>query len=395
MGAVILRPGREKPVLNHHPWVFSGAIGRIDGEPAPGDMVDVLDRQGRFLARGYFNRHSQITVRLVTWVEGEVPDRSFWRRRIEGAIERRRALLQEDQTTACRLVHGESDLLPGLIVDRYGDYLVVQALTLGIECRKKEIVDILVELAGPRGVYERSDVDVRAKERLEHSTGLLWGEIPPDLVEIREHGHAFRVDVKRGQKTGFFLDQRDNRRRLQRYCEGRSVLNAFAYTGSFGVYAARSGAKHITNIDTSEPALSLARENMEGNGLGAHPTEYTVGDVFAELRRFRDAGRQFELVVLDPPKFAHSRSQVQAACRGYKDINLLALKLLSSGGILFTMSCSGSVSADLFQKVVFGASIDAGKDVQVLERLSQAADHPTLLSFPEGDYLKGMACRIL
>ncbi len=395
MGTVVLRPGREKPVLNRHPWIFSGAIGRIDGSPADGEIVEVVDREQHFLAKGYLNRHSQIAVRLLTWNPQEPADHAFWRRRIQGAVERRRGLLQDGSTTACRLVHAESDLLPGLIVDRYGDYLVLQALTLGIDQRKAEITAILAELLQPQGIYERSDVDVRAKEHLQPSAGVLWGTEPAELLEIRENGHHFLVDVKKGQKTGFYLDQRDNRQRLAAYGMDRSVLNAFAYTGSFAVYAATAGAGQITNVDSSAEALALARRNMQRNGLGERNDEYVEGDVFDVLRQYRDERREFDLIILDPPKFAYSRAQVQAACRGYKDINLLAMQLLRSDGILFTMSCSGLVTADLFQKVVFGASVDAKRDAQVLERLSQAADHPVLLTFPEGEYLKGLVCRVL
>ena len=395
MGAVVLRPGKEKPILNRHPWIFSGAIGRIEGDPTNGDIVEVLDHERDFLARGYINRHSQITVRLLTWYEGEKIDRSFWLRRIQKAIHQRRKLLDSEETTACRLIHAESDLLPGLVVDRYGRHLVVQALTQGIEHYKTEIIDVLFELLKPLGVYERSDVDVRVKEKLAPTAGLLRGREPSDLVKIRENGHTFLVDIKAGQKTGFYLDQRDNRQRLASYSEGRTVLNAFAYTGSFAVYAASAGAGQITNVDTSADALTLARRNMHENDLGNRNDEYIVGDVFEVLRQYRAAGRRFDLIILDPPKFAYSKTQVPAACRGYKDINMLSMQLLHPEGVLCTMSCSGLVSPDLFQKVVFGASVDAGRDVQVLERLSQAADHPVLLTFPEGEYLKGLVCRVM
>ena len=395
MGVVVLRPGKMKPVVNHHPWIFSGAIGCIEGEPADGDIVEVVDHDRQFLARGYINRHSQITVRLLTWAEDEKVDLAFWQQRIRQAINHRQDLLGCGETTAFRLIHAESDLLPGLVVDRYGEYLVVQALTLGVDRRKAQIADILGEVLRPEGIYERSDVDVRQKEHLRPSSGLLWGKEPPNLLDIRENGYDFQVDIKRGQKTGFYLDQRDNRRQLTGYSAGRTVLNAFAYTGSFGVYAASAGAERITNVDSSGEALTLARSNMQRNGLGNRDDDYAVGDVFAVLRQYRTEKRGFDLIILDPPKFAYSRSQVQAACRGYKDINLLAMQLLRPEGILFTMSCSGLVSPDLFQKVVFGASIDAQRDAQVLEKLSQPADHPILLTFPEGEYLKGLVCRIL
>jgi len=395
VGTVVLRRGKEKPILNHHPWIFSGAIARIEGGPADGDTVEVVDHEHDFLARGYINRHSQITVRLLSWTADEALDQTFWQRRIQQAIEHRRGLLESQGTTAYRLIYAESDLLPGLVVDRYSDYLVIQALTLGVERRKSEIVDILAELVQPTGIYERSDVNVREKEYLPLSSGPLWGKEPPPLLEIKESGLCFQVDIKRGQKTGFYLDQRDNRSRLTSYCAGRTVLNAFAYTGSFGVYAAMAGAEHITSVDTSAEALKLARSNMQLNGFVDRDDEYVVGDVFAVLRQYRAEGREFDLVILDPPKFAYSRSQVQSACRGYKDINLLAMQLLRPDGILFTMSCSGLVKPALFQKVVFGASIDAQRDAQVLEKLSQPEDHPVLLTFPEGEYLKGLVCRVL
>lgn len=395
MGKVTLKKGRDKAVRNRHPWIFSGAIARLDGEPADGDVVDVLDAQGTCLGQGYINRRSQITVRMLTLAGEDALDAGFWRRRLEQSIARRRALLKDDVTTACRLVYAESDLLPGLIVDRYGEYLVVQALTLGIERNKAVIVEALARILQPVGIYERSDVDVREREGLALSAGLLWGREPPRALQILENGHVFRVDVQGGQKTGFYLDQRENRARLACYAGGCSVLNAFAYTGGFAVYAACAGASQVTNVECSAGALDLARANVEANCREARDDEYVVGDVFRVLRQYRAEGRRFDLIVLDPPKFASSQAQVQGACRGYKDINWLALQLLPPGGTLFTMSCSGLVSPDLFQKVVFGASADAGRQVQVLERLWQSADHPLLLSFPEGEYLKGLVCRVL
>ncbi|MGB9594017.1 MAG: class I SAM-dependent rRNA methyltransferase, partial [Anaerolineae bacterium] len=256
-------------------------------------------------------------------------------------------------------------------------------------------VDALVQLLHPAGVYERSDVDVRRKEGLQPAAGPIWGKEPPDTVEILEHARKFLVDIKRGQKTGFYLDQRDNRRRIAQYAADKDMLNCFCYTGGFSVYAGAAGALRIVNVDTSRDALALARRNMALNGLTMADDEYVEGDVFQVLRRYRDEGRTFDLVVLDPPKFAISQSQVQAATRGYKDINLLAMQILRPGGILATFSCSGLVSPDLFQKVVFGASVDAGRDVQILEKLSQASDHPILLSFPESEYLKGFICRVI
>jgi 23S rRNA (cytosine1962-C5)-methyltransferase len=394
MARVVLKRGRAKPVLNRHPWIFSGAIKRVEGEVADGEVVVVADYRGRFLARGYLNRCSQIAVRLLTWDEGEVIGRDFWRRRLERAVASRQALADDPSTDAYRLVNAESDLLPGLVVDRYDDYLVVQFLTLGIERWKTELVGLMADLLKPRGIYERSDVEVREKEGLAEVSGLLHGEEPPDLVEVTENGHRFLVDMKTGHKTGFYLDQRENRQKLTRYCPGQEVLNCFAYTGAFAVYAAAAGAWRITNVESSAEALELARRNVALNGFAARDDEYVEGDVFQVLREYRDQGRTFDLIILDPPKFAYSQHQVQSACRGYKDINLLAMQIIAPGGILFTFSCSGLVSPDLFQKVLFGASVDARRDVQIIEKLSQASDHPILLTFPESEYLKGFVCRV-
>lgn len=395
MPSITLKPGKDKPVLNRHPWIFSGAIAHLPSEVVDGQVVDVTDAKGRFLARGYLNRRSQITVRLLTWNEGEPIDTAFWTRRLEQAIQRRQGLLSSGHSTACRLVHAESDLVPGLVVDKYDDFAVVQCLTLGIERVKAELVSILGQLLHCKGIYERSDVDVREKEGLAQHTGLLSGQEPPNLVEMLENGHRFLVDLKQGQKTGFYLDQRDNRAKLGSYAADRNVLNAFAYTGGFSVYAHAAGARRVVNVDTSADALALARRNVQLNGLHDDPDEYVVGDVFAVLRKYRAEGRTFDLIVLDPPKFAYAQSQVNAAARGYKDINWLSMQLLSPGGVLFSLSCSGLVTPDLFQKILFGASVDAHRDVQILSKLTQAADHPILLSFPEGEYLKGLVCRVL
>lgn len=396
--AVFLKPGRDKPVRQRHPWVFSGAIARIQGDPADGDIVEVRDAQGAFLARGMLNRHSQIVVRLLTWEADEVIDEGFWRRRLERAIAGRALLAADPDTNAYRLVNAESDGLPGLVVDRYDRFLAVQFLTLGIEYHKALLVSLLADLLAPEGIFERSDVDVREKEGLAPVTGRLWGAEPPPLVGIREHGLRFLVDMRGGQKTGFYLDQRENRRVFQQMVSalpGAEVLNAFAYTGAFGVYAAAAGAGRIVHIDSSAEALALAREHMALNGFVGRDDEFIVGDVFAELRRFRAAGRRFDAIVLDPPKFVHSAGQLPRATRGYKDINWLAFQLLRPGGLLFTFSCSGLVSPDLFQKIVFGAAVDAGREAQIIARLSHGLDHPILLSFPEGEYLKGLVCRVL
>ncbi len=394
-GTVILRPGRERSVLRWHPWVFSGAIERVEGAPSDGDIVDVRDARGNWLARGYFNRRSQIVVRLLTWDAEEDIGTDFWRRRLERSIARRQNLLSSPHTTACRLVHAESDGLPGLVVDRYGDTLVVQFLTLGVDHRRAELASLLAELLAPRTVYERSDVDVREKEGLPLQAGLLWGDEPPPRLEIRENGLRFWVDVRGGQKTGFYLDQRENRARVREFCAGAEVLDAFAYTGAFGVYAAVHGAERVTFVESSGPALALARENLALNGQDPAQHEFIEGDVPRVLREFRATGRRFDLILLDPPKFAPSAQDVPRAARAYKDINLIAFQLLRPGGILFSTSCSGAISPDLFQKILFGAALDARREVQIIGYLHQAGDHPVALTFPEGAYLKGFICRVV
>ncbi len=395
MADVYLKAGRDKPVRNRHPWVFSGAVERIVGEAVDGDVVAVRDAHGAFLGHGYLNRQSQIVVRLLSWDAEETIDDAFWEQRIRAAIARRASLQQDARTTAYRLVYAEADRLPGLIVDRYGAFLVVQCLTLGIERRRETIAEALSRALSPSGIYERSDVDVREQEGLPPVTGVLAGDAPPPEIEVQEHGHRFLVDIAGGQKTGFYLDQRENRQALARYAAGKEMLDAFSFTGAFSVYAAAAEAGPITQLDSSGEALEAARRHMALNGLDRAGDTYERGDVFEVLRLFRDQGRSYDLIVLDPPKFAPTRSYVQRAARAYKDINLLALKLLRPGGMLFTFSCSGGVEADLFQKIVFGASVDAAREVQIVEWLSQGSDHPVLLSFPESAYLKGLACRAI
>jgi 23S rRNA (cytosine1962-C5)-methyltransferase len=391
---VILKSGREKPVLNRHPWVFSGAINRIEGNPENGDVVDVWNSRARFVARGIYNEKSQIRVRLLTWNPNDVIDGDFWRRRLRRAIAGRQALITAQETDAFRLVHSEADGLPGLIVDQYGPWLVVQFLALAVERYRNSIIDVLTDLLAPIGIYERSDVEVREQEGLVPVAGPVWGELPPDLIEIIENGHTFLVDIKMGHKTGFYLDQRENRQRVSKYFPDKEILNAFAYTGAFAVYAAYAGARRIINVDSAERMLQMAERNMRRNGFGDREDVYAPADVFEIMRAYENNKWKFDVVILDPPKFAHSKRQVDKATRGYKDINLLGMKLIKPGGVLITFSCSGSVSADLFQKVLFGAAVDAGRHVQIIERLSQGSDHPILLTYPESEYLKGVVCRV-
>jgi 23S rRNA (cytosine1962-C5)-methyltransferase len=390
-----LKPKRDRSVRQRHPWLFSGAIARVSDDAQDGELIDVFAAGGEWLARGYLNRRSQIALRVLTWEREQSIDAAFWRNRLERAVAGRDALRADPAVSAYRLVNAESDGLPGLVVDRYGDWLVLQALTLGVERCKQALLDSLLELdLGVRGVYERSDAEVRQKEGLGPFTGLLWGQEPPELLEILEHGYRFLVDLKAGHKTGFYLDQRENRARLPLYSAGAQVLNAFAYSGAFGIYALGGGATHVTNVDTFGSALALAQRHVLLNGLSDDAVTCETADVFAQLRAYRAAGRQFDVIVLDPPRFASSRGQLQRASRGYKDINWISFQLIRPGGVLFTFSCSGLVSRELFQKIVFGAALDAERDVQIIAHLGQASDHPINLNFPEAAYLKGLICRV-
>ena len=394
MPTLYLKAGREKSLLRHHPWVFSGAIDRLEGPAQPGETVQVAAAGGAPLALAAYSPHSQITARVWSFDPEVEVDANFFRRRLKQAIQLRRQLSALRATTACRLVNAESDGLPGVIVDQYGEFLVCQFLSAGAEAHRQELVAILRELVPGAGIYERSEAAVRAKEGLTPRTGQLWGAEAPPAIEIAEGECRFLVKVRQGHKTGFYLDQRDNRALLAGYAAGQEVLNCFAYTGAFGIWALRGGATKVTNVEESADALELNQRHLELNGLELGRSERVEGDVFKVLRQYRDARRSFDLIVLDPPKFAESQHQLERACRGYKDINLLAFKLLRPGGVLFTFSCSGQVGPDLFQKVVADAALDAGRETQILQRLGQAADHPILLSFPEGSYLKGLVCRV-
>jgi len=306
----------------------------------------------------------------------------------------RNQIIDTSETNAYRIINAESDGLPGLIVDRYSDFLVCQFLSSGAEFNKEIIIEILVEIFKPAGIFERSDFEVRTKEGLQPIQGLLKGTIPKDLIEVQENGFKFLVDVKSGHKTGFYLDQRDNRALISEFSKGKSVLNCFSYTGGFSVYALASGAERIIQIDSSSSALEIANKNIELNGLRLSSVESINDDVFNVLRKFRDERKSFDLIILDPPKFTESVSQVQKASRGYKDINLLAIKLLNPCGILFTFSCSGHISPELFQKIVADAALDSGREVKIIKQLTQSSDHPVSLNFPEGLYLKGLVCSV-
>ncbi len=395
MSAIVLKPDRDYSVARRHPWIFSGAVERVEGAPEPGETVEIRGADGAVLGSAAWSPESQIRARVWSLDPGEAIDAAFIERRLAAAIAGRGVLLAADVSNAFRLVNAEADGLPGVIVDRYDTWLVCQFTTAGAERWKPVVAGTLARLWPCAGIYERSDADARGREGLAPACGRLLGEEPPARIEIREHGCRYLVDVRGGHKTGFYLDQRDNRAIVAPHATGGDMLNVFAYTGGFGIPALRAGAASVTHIDLSADALALARENTRLNVCAATADEnFIAGNAFEVLRSFRDARRSFDVIVLDPPKFVDARKHVMAACRGYKDINLLAFKLLRPGGILATFSCSGLVTPELFHKVVADAAVDARRDVQILRRLQQASDHPEGLSFPEGLYLKGLLCRV-
>jgi 23S rRNA (cytosine1962-C5)-methyltransferase len=390
---VWLKAGREKSLRRRHPWVFSGAIERIEGEPAAGATVAVVAASGERLATAAYSPASQIRARVWSFDSAEAIDAAFFRSRLERAIDSRRRLGLVAPDTACRLVFSESDGLPGLVVDRYGEYLVCQFSSAGAEAWRTTIVELLAGLCAPRGIYERSEGAARRKEGLPSRRGVLAGEEPPRELSIESRGIRLVVDVANGQKTGAYLDQQRNRELVAAHARGGELLDAFCYTGGFAIAALRAGARSATLIDTSADALALAKREAAENGVLA-ACRLVAADVFEELRGMRDEGVRFDVVVLDPPKFVHSAEQLAAGSRGYKDINMLGLALVKPGGVLATFSCSGHVDAALFQKIVAGAAVDAGRTAQILERLSQPADHPVATEFPEAEYLKGLILRV-
>lgn len=388
-----MKPGRERSLLRRHPWVFASALDFSscnETDIRPGETVVLFDQRGKFLAHGAYNPRSQIRVRVWSFNPDEGINCDFFASRIENAVRLRASLPGLSHTSAKRMIHGESDGLPGLIVDAYDRFLIVQFLSAGIEFWREEIIKILAGLSDYVGAYERSDVDIRGLEGLSLQSGSLFGIEPPELIEIQEFDRKYLVNVRQGQKTGFYLDQRCNREILSGYTDEKRVLDCFCYTGGFSVAALTGGARCVVAVDESEDALRLGELNLQANRLDSHNVEWIKGDVFNVLRKFRDRGEKFDLIVLDPPKFAPTVAQIQRALRGYKDINLLAMKLLNPEGFLFTFSCSGGVSVELFLKVVSGAGLDAGVSGKVLGRLHQDSDHPVSLNFPEGNYLKGL-----
>ncbi len=391
MPELILKPGKERSLFRRHPWIFEGSVARLNGRARPGDTVEVIDADGRRLARAAWSPKSQIRARVWSFDPEAIIDDAFFKRRVADAVARRQAMPQLAGQEGMRLIHGESDGLPGVIADRYGDTICLQLTAAGPDKWRNAIVGALVKATGVVRIYERSDSDVRGLEGLEPVTGWVYGEAPDSSLSIDENGVRLGVDVVGGHKTGFYLDQRDNRLLTRDLAAGKRVLNCFCYTGGFSLQALAGGAAHVLSIDSSGPALTGARANLAMNPqLDASRAEWLEADVFEALRVFRKEERRFDLIVLDPPKFAPSAAHADRAARAYKDINLLGFRLLNPGGYLLTYSCSGGIGLELFQKIVAGAAVDAGRDARILRRLSAGPDHPVALHFPEGEYLKGL-----
>jgi 23S rRNA (cytosine1962-C5)-methyltransferase len=387
-----LKPGREKSLRQRHPWIFSGAIATADAPPEPGGTVDLQTADGGFMARAAYSPVSQIRARVWTFDAREPVDAAFFARRVARAVAARTPMLDAGHT-GCRLIHGESDGLPGVVADRYADTVVLQLSSAGAERWREAIIAALVGATGVACIFERSDADVRKLEGLPPRIGVAHGTLP-DAVTFIEDGLTYRADVVAGQKTGFYLDQRTSRTAVRALAAGRETLNVFCYTGAFTLAALAGGATHVVSVDSSADALTLARENLVRNpALAADRAEWVEADAFTELRKLRDRGISFDFVVLDPPKFAPTAAHAERAARAYKDVNLLALKLLRPGGLLATFSCSGGIDAGLFRKIIAGAALDAGVDASVIGHFGAGADHPVALAFPEGEYLKGLLLR--
>jgi len=405
MATVFLKPKRAYSVIHHHPWIFSGAVQRVEGTAEPGEIVAVADERGRTLGYGAWSPASQIRVRMLRYSATDrrtdaitpcaPPDAAYVKELVAAAVARRAGFRAAADTTACRLTHGEADGLPGVTADLYDTTVVLQLASAGADRARDTLADAFMAcVPGCTGVYERSDVDARAREGLPPRTGLLRGAEPPEFIEIREGRIRYYVDVRNGHKTGFYLDQRDARAQVGAYAAGRDCLNCFSYTGGFGLACAAHGARSVINLDLSRPALDLAARNFDLTFPEGKPdVSFTCADVFKQLRLYRDQGRTFGLIVLDPPKFADTKAQLVHAARGYKDINLLAMKLLEPGGILATFSCSGAMTPAFFDTICAEAAFDARRDFQILARTRQAPDHPESLAFPEGLYLKGLVLR--
>ena len=394
MYSVRLKKGKEKAVKQLHPWVFSGAIDQLKGKPENGDIIMVTDSNNDFLAYGFYNSQSRVAVRLLEWnLETEINE-SWWQKKIRKAVKYREEL-DTEKTNTYRLIFSEADYLPGLIVDRYADFLSVQILTTGMERIKHVLLDELQALLDPKGIFERSDASARAHDGMEASPGgVLMGAEPPNFVSVKENGIFYHINIAEGQKSGFYCDQRDNRKLISDQAQGKRVLDCFSYSGGFSLNAMKAGASEVISVDSSAPALETLKRNIDINSLNKIPHRLIQSDVNKQLRIFREENEKFDLIILDPPKYAPSRSALTKASRAYKDLNRLAMLLLAEGGLLATFSCSGAVDISLFKQIIAWAALDAGKEVQFIHQFAQPADHPVRSSFPEGEYLKGLLCRV-
>ena len=391
---VILKKGKDKAAILRHPWIFSGAIDRVKGNPGNGEIVTVRSADQEFLAYAYYNGQSRVALRLLEWDERARINKQWYEGKLRDAISSRLHILNES-TNACRLVFSEADFLPGLIVDKYADFLSLQLLSAGVELVKNDIIDLLVEMLQPKGIFDKSDSGARKHENLQEGQGLLWGEQPPEFVEVRENGIVYHINISDGQKSGFYCDQRDNRQILAEYTGGKTVLDCFCYSGGFSLNALKKGAQHVTSLDSSALALETLARNMQINGFFQGHQTSIQSDVNKQLRSFKEIGKKFDVIVLDPPKYAPSRSALDRAARAYKDLNRLGMLLLEKGGLLATFSCSGAVDMETFKQIIAWAALDAGKEVQIVKQFTQPEDHPIRLSFSEGEYLKGLLLRVL
>jgi len=391
---VILKKGKEKAVLHRHPWVFSGAIEKVNGKPANGDIVKLIDAKGAFMAYGFYNDQSRVALRLLEWDEAVSVDEQWFREKVAIAVAGRNELLADGMTNTCRLIFSESDYLPGLIVDKYADHLAVQVLTSGIEKMMPCIIEELQRLLKPESIFDKSDASSRNHEGLQTQNIVLAGNHPPERVEVIENGIKYNINIAEGQKSGFYCDQRDNRKIVASYAKGKKVLDCFSYTGGFTLNSLQNGATAVTAVDSSVLAIDTLKENVLLNMFDADKVTTIASDVNKQLRKFREEGELFDIVVLDPPKYAPSRSALDKASRAYKDLNRLGMLLLNKGGLLATYSCSGAMDMETFKQVLAWAALDAGKQVQFIHQFCQPEDHPVRASFPEGEYLKGLLCRV-
>ncbi|MET0573788.1 MAG: class I SAM-dependent rRNA methyltransferase [Pedobacter agri] len=394
MVEIVLKKGKEKAALQRHPWVFSGALEKVKGKPANGEVVKVFAFDHEFLAYGYYNSNSRVAVRLLEWDETQIIDRTWYESRLKQAIASRQFILSE-QTNTCRLVFSEADFLPGLIVDKYADFLSLQILSSGIESVKNDIVDILKAQLKPKGIFDKSDATARTHEGLPIENGLLWGENPPEFLEVKENGIAYNINIAEGQKSGFYCDQRDNRKILASYTKGKRVLDCFSYSGGFSLNSLANDSAAVTSVDSSALAVETLQQNVALNKFDPKKVTTIQSDVNKQLRAFKEAGELFDVIVLDPPKYAPSRSALDRAARAYKDLNRLGMLLLEKGGLLATFSCSGAVDIETFKQIIAWAALDAGKEVQIIKQFCQPEDHPVRISFSEGEYLKGLLLRVL